>query len=189
MADSNRGPSTTATRIPRAFAGETVNLTVSLWKQPRAGPLSGRWSAPCSNGSAVPSVPGDKKDPKAARDPALQALLQQDDTEQLFVIGSSQEEFNRDNGFLATFCNMALQPIHPPSSNRNYTFKIKADMSSRLLRQVTAVTVTVELLRCTLGQYMTVSGGAAGGGSQGLLCRWGGRWSGRHKECKLEPTD
>jgi hypothetical protein len=41
-------------------------------------------------------------------------------------------------------------------SNHVYQFSFAASFGDDLLRQVQAVTVRVELLRCTWGQYMTV---------------------------------
>lgn len=64
-------------------------------------------------------------------------------------------------------------PISPPTSNRNYTFYFKAG-GSQLLGNVREVPVTVRLLRCTMGRYMTVSlfGGAEWlwGKRRGFLC-------------------
>lgn len=136
------------------FAGDAVNLTVALTR----GLPDSRFTsaadaariAPCGN-----STDSDADDPRSNM---AAVELQQDRTGGLFVIGKSRAVL--DNSGLARFCNMALQPIDPPLYNCNYSFSIVADTSSGLLAQVPAVEVTVQLLRCTLGQHMTVSSSA-----------------------------
>jgi hypothetical protein len=51
-----------------------------------------------------------------------------------------------------------------------YQFSFAASFGDDLLRQVQAVTVRVELLRCTLGQYMTVSCSAAAAAAAAVQC-------------------
>jgi hypothetical protein len=87
--------------------------------------------------------------------------LQQDLDGELFVIGPLAAVVNGKG--IAQFCNMALQPIDPPLQNRQFNFSLRPDTGSGLLAQVEPVTVTVQLLRCTLGQHMTVGCGVLTG--------------------------
>jgi hypothetical protein len=69
---------------------------------------------------------------------------------------------NSSSGLLPTYttCNMPAAlcfMLQAPVSNREYQFSFAASFGDDLLRQVQAVTVRVTLLRCTWGQYMTVS--------------------------------
>jgi hypothetical protein len=61
----------------------------------------------------------------------------------------------------AVYVHCAVNTLQAPVSNHEYQFSFAASFGDDLLRQVQAVTVRVELLRCTLGQYMTVSFAAA----------------------------
>jgi hypothetical protein len=92
---------------------------------------------------------------RKANDTLAVMELKQDHTGKLFVIGKPTAIVD-DLGF-AHFCNMALQPIDQPLHNRNYTFSFEPDRTSGFYAQVPNLHVTVQLLRCTLGQHMTVS--------------------------------
>lgn len=82
--------------IPRVFSGDTMNLTVSLGTtQQRLHP---------STQDAVIGI----------------VQLQQPPDGSLFVIGDIRQQMQMG---LATFSNMALQPVTPPISNREYEFR------------------------------------------------------------------
>lgn len=145
---SSSGSSGAAFTLPRAFSGDAVNITVSLAHGSAAfeNAASAVAAAPCANAS--PPGSGSTSNNLAV------VQLQQDPDGELFVIGPSTAAVNGSG--IAQFCNMALQPIDPPLQNRQFSFSLRPDTGSGLLAQVEPVIVTVQLLRCTLGQHMTV---------------------------------
>lgn len=82
----------------------------------------------------------------------------------LFVIGALNTSMGSSGS--ALFPGMAMQPVESPISNRAYQFSFAASFGDDLLRQVQAVTVQIELQRCTMGQFMTVRGE----GQASVLC-------------------
>lgn len=145
-ASSSSGSSGAAFTLPSAFSGDAVNITVSLARSRDAfidAASAAAAAAPCGD------TPG--SDP--SNDLGFMEL-QQDATGELFVIGPSTAAVNGSG--IAQFCNMALQPINPPLQTRQFSFSLQPSTSSGLLTQVEAVRVSVQLLRCTLGQHMTV---------------------------------
>jgi hypothetical protein len=139
------------------FAGDAVNLTVGIGPNiTKRAVIASQHDAslrvswpPCGNMSAQLSNTS-----RSANDNLAVMHLKQDRTGKLFVIGKPTAIVD-DSGF-AHFCDMALQPIDPPLHNRNYTFSFEPDRTSGLYAQVPDLQVTVQLLRCTLGQHMTV---------------------------------
>lgn len=84
--------------IPRVFSGDTMNLTVSL------GTSQQRLHPTLRN-----------------QDPVIGIVqLQQSPDGSLFVIGDTRQKMQMG---LAAFNNMALQPVTPPVSNREYEFR------------------------------------------------------------------
>lgn len=83
--------------IPRVFSGDTMNLTVSL------GTTQQRLH-PTMRQDAVIGI----------------VQLQQPPDGSLFVIGDIRQQMQMG---LAMFSNMALQPVTPPISNREYEFR------------------------------------------------------------------
>jgi len=146
LADSRSGAFANAAgaRMPSAFAGDAIIITVSLARN-QSSVAEAADKGSCGQSSAV-----------NGNVTSLAAVhIKQDRDGKLFVIGKSTAAVNETG--LATFCDMALQPIETPLYNRNYSFSIEADASSGLLSQVAPVTITIQLLRCTLGQHLTVS--------------------------------
>lgn len=84
--------------VPRVFSGDTMNLTVSL------GTTQQRLHPTMRNQDAVIGI----------------VQLQQPPDGSLFVIGDIRAKMQMG---LAMFSNMALQPVTPPISNREYEFR------------------------------------------------------------------
>jgi hypothetical protein len=137
--------------LPRAFSGDAVSITVSLARG------SSAFENAASAAAAVPCAGASKPGSGNTSNGLAVVQLQQDQDGELFVIGPSTAAVNGRG--IAQFCNMALQPIDPPLQNRQFSFSLRPDTASGLLAQVEPVTVTVQLLRCTLGQHMTVGCG------------------------------
>jgi hypothetical protein len=87
--------------IPRVFSGDTMNLTVSL------STMQQRLHPTMRDQDAVIGI----------------VQLQQTPDGSLFVIGDTRQKMQMG---LAMFNNMALQPVTPPISNRDYEFRCGA---------------------------------------------------------------
>lgn len=87
--------------------------------------------------------------------PSLGTINLQPSNDGLFVIGILNASMGSNSR--ALFTDMALQPVPTPTQNKLYSFRFAAATGDDLLRQVHFVSVQLQLLRCTLGQHMTVS--------------------------------
>jgi hypothetical protein len=84
--------------VPRVFSGDTMELTVSL------GTTQQRLHPTMRDQDAVIGI----------------VQLQQSPDNSLFVIGDTRQQMQMG---LAMFSNMALQPVVPPISNKEYEFR------------------------------------------------------------------
>lgn len=82
--------------VPRVFSGDTVNLTVSL------------------------GTTQQRLHPHMNKDAVLGMVQLMQSPEGLFVIGDTRQKMQMG---LAQFSNMALQPVSPPISNKDYEFR------------------------------------------------------------------
>ncbi|WIA36113.1 hypothetical protein OEZ86_007463 [Tetradesmus obliquus] len=117
--------------MPKVFSGDDMNFTVQLTGSQQFGGQGSAFNSQLGTIQLHPSNDG------------------------LFVIGSLNTSMGSSGN--ALFSGMAMQPVEAPISNRQYAFSFAASFGDDLLRQVQAVTVRVELLRCTWGQFMTIN--------------------------------